>query len=71
MRHQLRVNPIACVGHGMCAELLPEIIELDPWGYPILASSTVPRGLHDHARRAVEACPTLALLMEEASGKHR
>ena len=34
----LRVNPIACAGHGMCAELLPEIIELDPWGYPILAS---------------------------------
>jgi ferredoxin len=55
----------------MCAELLPEIIELDPWGYPILASSTVPRGLLDHAKRAVEACPTLALLMDEVNGKHR
>jgi ferredoxin len=71
MKHQLRVNPIACTGHGMCAELLPEIIELDPWGYPILASSTVPRGLLDHAKRAVEACPTLALLMDEVNGKHR
>ncbi|HCU94006.1 MAG TPA: ferredoxin [Actinobacteria bacterium] len=70
MRYQLRVNPIACVGHGMCAELLPEIIELDPWGYPILTSPNVPRGVLDHARRAVDACPTLALLMEEASGKH-
>jgi len=48
----LRVNPIACVGHGMCAELLPELIQLDPWGYPILASPTVPRPLADHARRA-------------------
>lgn len=70
MRYQLRVNPIACAGHGMCAELLPEIIELDPWGYPILTSPNVPRGVLDHARRAVDACPTLALLMEEASGKH-
>jgi ferredoxin len=71
MRHRLRVNPIACTGHGMCAELLPEIIELDPWGYPILASPDVPRHLLDHARRAVDACPTLALLMDEVSSKHR
>ena len=49
----------------MCAELLPEIIELDPWGYPILAPPDVPAGLVDHAKRAVAACPTLALLIEE------
>ena len=67
----LRVNPIACVGHGMCAELLPEIIRLDRWGYPILSSPAVPRPLTEHARRAVQACPTLALLIEEAAGKHR
>ena len=67
----LRVNPIACVGHGMCAELLPEIIQLDRCGYPILSSPAVPRPLADHARRAVQACPTLALLIEEAAGKHR
>ena len=67
----LRVNPIACVGHGMCAELLPELIRLDPWGYPILSSPTVPGPLTDHARRAVQACPTLALLMAEASGAGR
>ena len=67
----LRVNPIACVGHGMCAELLPEIIRLDPWGYPMLSSPTVPRPLVEHARRAAQACPTLALLIGEAAGKHR
>lgn len=67
----LRVNPIACVGHGMCAELLPEIIRLDRWGYPILSSTEVPRPLAEHARRAVQACPTLALLIEEATGRHR
>jgi ferredoxin len=71
MSYRLRVNPIACTGHGMCAELLPEIIELDPWGYPILSASTVPRGVMDHAKRAVDACPTLALLMEKVTGSHR
>jgi len=67
----IRVNPIACIGHGMCAELLPELIRLDPWGYPILASPVVPGPLADHARRAVQACPALALLMTESSGRHR
>lgn len=63
---RLRVNPIACTGHGMCAELLPELVGLDPWGYPLVADGPVPRHLAEHARRAATACPTLALLMEEA-----
>lgn len=65
MSHQLRVNPIACSGHGVCAELLPEIIELDPWGYPILRSATVPPALVPHAQRAA-TCPTLALILQKA-----
>ncbi len=69
MSIRLRINPIACTGHGMCAELLPEIISLDRWGYPILASGPVPRPLADHARRAAAVCPTLALLIEET--RHR
>ena len=64
---RLRVNPIACTGHGMCAELLPELIKLDPWGYPLLTGEPVPRALADHARRAAAACPTLALLTDESA----
>jgi ferredoxin len=60
MTLRLEVNPIACTGHGLCADLLPELIELDEWGYPMLAR-TVPASLEAHARRAVSACPTLAL----------
>ncbi len=71
MTVKLRVNPIACVGHGMCAELLPEMVELDRWGYPIVASPQVPGALVNHARRAAKACPTLALLIEETAGRHR
>ena len=64
MSHRLRVNPIACKAHGMCAELLPERIALDEWGYPLIEEGPLPRELLDHARRAAEACPTFALLLE-------
>ena len=65
MTHRLRVNPIACEAHGLCAELLPELIQLDEWGYPIVDERPVPAPLLDHARRAAAACPTLALLLEK------
>ena len=62
----LLVNPITCEAHGMCAELLPEWIELDDWGYPIVAGEPVPGELIEHARRAADSCPTLALLLERS-----
>ena len=61
MRKQLRVDPTACTGHGLCAELLPELVTLDEWGYPILRGPAGPPGLDRHARRAVTDCPALAL----------
>ncbi|MGZ4207583.1 MAG: ferredoxin [Actinomycetota bacterium] len=62
---RLRVNPITCTAHGLCAELLPEMITLDEWGYPILNGKPVPPELVAHARQAVTACPTLALRAEQ------
>jgi ferredoxin len=64
MSHRLHVNPIACEAHGMCAELLPERVSLDEWGYPILDGRPLTDGLLAHARRAAQACPTFALLVE-------
>jgi ferredoxin len=61
MSERLRVDPIACSGHGVCAELLPEWITLDEWGYPLLAAGDLPAALHRDARRAVAACPARAL----------
>ena len=60
----LRLDPIACDAHGLCAELLPEHIRLDDWGYPIVAEEPVPPEHAGLARRAVAACPTLALAVE-------
>jgi ferredoxin len=59
---RLRVNPIRCDGAGYCAEILPELVRLDDWGYPVIEH----RPLDDPelmrlATRAVAQCPRVAL----------
>jgi ferredoxin len=60
---RLRVDPIACEGRGLCAEVLPELITLDDWGFPII-SGDVPGPLAPGAREAVRVYPKLALRLE-------
>jgi len=66
MAETLKVNPIDCTGHGVCAELLPEMISLDEWGFPLADPRPVPPALDREARRAVAACPVLALKLMRA-----
>ena len=66
-RKQLRVNPILCHALGVCAELLPELVTLDEWGYPIVDPAPLTPGLESHAKRAVAACPRVALLLAQAN----
>ncbi|MFE7172953.1 ferredoxin [Streptomyces sp. NPDC057616] len=61
----VRVDRIACTGQGLCGELLPELIDLDEWGYPVVRDRTVPERLRVHARRAVAACPVQAFHVDE------
>ena len=65
-RVRLRVDPIACDGRGLCAEILPELITLDDWGFPIISTFAVPAGLREEAGEAVRLCPLLALRLEPA-----
>lgn len=62
-RYRLVVDPVACDGAGVCGELLPEWVRLDPWGFPIVEPGEIPPPLMDHAQRAVSSCPRLALTM--------
>jgi len=57
----LTIDRIKCDGHGLCAELLPEVIRLDDWGYPIISPGPISERLASHAQRAVATCPVLAL----------
>jgi ferredoxin len=65
----LRVDPIRCDAYGNCAELLPELISLDEWGYPIIAAGAVPAELRGEVDRAVSLCPRLALLLERRDAR--
>ena len=56
----LNIDRVACDGRGICAELLPELLDLDDWGYPIVHVAVIPAHLEDLARRAVDACPVMA-----------
>lgn len=66
----LRVNPILCDGFGHCAELAPDLVQTDEWGYPIIRGTPV--ALSDlnaleSARYAVRGCPRQALRIERLS----
>jgi ferredoxin len=68
MSKRLAVDMIKCDGHGVCAELFPEWVRLDDWGYPIIDGHDIPPALLVHAHRAVTACPSLALRLEKGTG---
>jgi ferredoxin len=61
---RLTVNPITCDGRGLCAELLPEWIELDDWGFPIVREQPDAEVSEQTVRRSIAACPTLALRLQ-------
>jgi ferredoxin len=63
-RQRLRVDPIACDAFGYCAELLPEMVHLDEWGYPVITEAAIPPQLLELAREAVRECPRRALFLE-------
>lgn len=62
---RLEVDWIRCRGHGLCAELAPECIEMDDWGFPIITGDVTGEALK-HARRACDACPSSALRLVKA-----
>lgn len=71
MSDQLKVDMIRCSAHGMCAEILPERVSLDDWGYPIIDARPIDPELVTLAKRAVDACPVFALRLERArQGAH-
>jgi ferredoxin len=63
--HRLHIDWTACDGRGLCAELLPELLAEDDWGYPVprdgATEPAIPGRLEGLAQRAVDRCPALAL----------
>lgn len=63
MSRRLVVDPIRCTAARLCAELLPEAVTLDEWGYPVVDGSPLDGRALRLARRAAAACPVRALLL--------
>ncbi|NEE48186.1 ferredoxin, partial [Streptomyces sp. SID8455] len=64
---KLAVDWTLCQGHGLCADIVPELIRLGPDGYPAVADASVPMHLRGRAQRAVRRCPALALRIEQSA----
>ena len=79
-QQSLIIDWTACEGRGLCADLLPELLDTDPWGFPLPQANReagarpkrppgvlvdVPDQLESPARRAVHLCPRLALRLSE------
>jgi hypothetical protein len=42
---------------------LPEWITFDGWDYPVIKPGNLPPAQVEHARRAADACPTIAIIL--------
>ena len=60
---QLVVDPVSCDGVGMCAQLAPDVVGLDSWGFPVVPPGPLSRADSKQAARAVAGCPRRALLL--------
>jgi ferredoxin len=68
---RLEVDWILCDGFGLCSDLLPDLIGLDDWRYPILDPGPVDRKRLHEAQRAVDCCPVKALKLQPISAHAR
>ncbi|MFI0487329.1 ferredoxin [Actinomadura sp. 9N215] len=50
-----------CDGHGLCAYLVPELIQLDRYGFPVVLGTDIPSWMEKDVQKAVAMCPALAL----------
>jgi NADH:ubiquinone oxidoreductase subunit F (NADH-binding)/ferredoxin len=66
----LRIDWSRCAGHGLCGKLLPDLIELDPFGYPVLTGGAIPTDRLRASAQAAEMCPALALAITAPAGRH-
>jgi ferredoxin len=65
----ITIDPVACDAYGFCAELLPEAIALDEWGYPIVDGRPLPSELLALAKRAARDCPKRAIALNEKKSR--
>jgi ferredoxin len=64
---RLRIDWIKCDGYGLCGDLLPDLIGLDEWRYPIVPRGPIDAERRHDVQRAIDCCPMKALSFEPVS----
>jgi len=59
------VDRDACEANAICANLVPEVFEVDDEDVLHIKTEAVPASLVDSVRHAVRSCPKAALSIEE------
>ena len=54
----------ACVGHGRCYALAPELFDADDQGHCVVLVEVVDAAQTDRARQAVNNCPEEAIRLD-------
>lgn len=54
----------ACVGHGRCYALAPELFDADDQGHCVVLVDVVDAAQADRARQAVNNCPEEAIRLD-------
>jgi ferredoxin len=62
---KIRFDPDACVGHGRCYMLAPDVYAEDAQGHCKIAVANVPPELEKQARMGEANCPEGAIEIEE------
>ena len=66
---RVTVDAVVCEANAVCADLVPEVFSVDESDELAILASEVPPELADRVRAAVQACPKMALLLEELAFK--
>jgi ferredoxin len=61
---RVHVDVERCTGHARCADLAPEVYELDDVGFNVTPTYDVAPGMEELARRGAMACPEQAITVE-------
>jgi ferredoxin len=61
MTMRIEVNLAACEGHGLCAQVAPDVYEVDDEGYVRLRVDEISPAIEASAAAGARVCPVAAL----------
>ena len=54
-----------CIGCALCADICPEVFEMDDESIAIVLVDEIPEDVEESAQEAADSCPTEAIAIED------